>query len=141
MSVLSNIARRSSDYDDFFGFIYIINSTCLHCQERFTKIGKADAKNYKSTRFRKRIKNYFTTEYPAGFEVVTNYAVENYNEAERRLHEHFDQFRVRGEWFNFNTEYSLEELQMTEQPLVPQIILDEAQVIIDGCNEEFAKNI
>jgi Meiotically up-regulated gene 113 len=150
MSITSNIRRgllntnsRASDYDQYFGTIYIISTKCLCCQTRKTKIGKADAKNYKATRAKKRLKNYFATEYPDEMNVVATFFIENYNEAERRLHDYFEAYRYRGEWFDFdsNIYYNVDDkidplFDQDYSDFVPNNVMQKIEEIVNIVNSE-----
>lgn len=162
MSITSNIKRgllsnnsRASDYDQYFGAIYIITTRCGQCQDKQcihghvkkTKIGKADAKNYKATRVKKRLKNYFTTEFPDELNVVATFFTEDYNEAERRLHEYFEAHRFRGEWFDFDSiiYYNVNDTidpDFTEDfsELVPNNVMQKINQIVQLVNSQAAVN-
>lgn len=142
---------RASDYDQYFGTIYIITTRCGKCQDKpcihghvkKTKIGKADAKNYKATRAKKRLKNYFATEYPDEMNVVATFFIENYNEAERRLHEHFEVHRWRGEWFDFDSiiYYNVDDkidplFDQDYSDFVPNNVMQKIEEIVNIVNSE-----
>ncbi|MCB8986924.1 MAG: GIY-YIG nuclease family protein [Ardenticatenaceae bacterium] len=70
------------------GYVYL-----AYCAG-FFKIGR-------STRPYGRVK-HFDTIMPVEVELVHTIPCDDYTEAERQLHEHYADFRVKGEWFDFS---------------------------------------
>lgn len=82
---------------DTTGYVYVIQNA------GYTKIGKT--KDLKS-----RIRNYFKTENPTEYVLITTAKVSDYSETEKRLHEKYKKFLHRTEWFTL-TESHHEEIK------------------------------